>query len=141
MTDERVEMLERGLDAWNRGDVGGILELLDPDVKIQLSGAFPDLSIDYRGHEGFRKFWSAMNDMWSPLEMEAGEIEPIGDLLMSAVTFRGTGREGIQVERTFYFLWQISEATGKVTAYSSHRDREGALEAAEEAQVKGGLPT
>ena len=141
MTDARAEMLRQGLDAWNRGDVDGVLELLDPDVRIHLSGAFPDLSIEYRGHDGFRKFWRAMNDMWSPLEMEAGEIEPIGDLLMSGITFRGTGREGIQVERVFYFLWEIDEERSKVTAYSSHRDRESAVEAADEAQVKGGFPT
>jgi ketosteroid isomerase-like protein len=141
VTDERVAMLRQGLDAWNRGDLDGILNLLDPDVSIHLSGAFPDLSIDYRGHEGFRKFWRAMNDMWSPLEMEAGEIEPIGELLMSGVTFRGTGREGIQVERVFYFLWEIDEESGEAAAYSSHRDRESALEAAEDARVKGGLPT
>ena len=139
--DERVEMLRQGLDAWNRGDVDGILELMDPDVRIHLSGAFPDLSREYRGHEGLREFWRAMNDMWSPLQMEVGEIEPIGELLMTGVTFLGTGREGIQVERVFYFLGEIDEGTRKVTAYSSHRDRDSALAVAAEAREKGGLPT
>jgi ketosteroid isomerase-like protein len=140
VTDERVAMLRRGLEAWNNGDVEGMLELLEPDVGIHLSGAFPGLERDYRGHEGLRTFWREMNDMWHPLEMEAGEIEPLGDLLLSGVIFRATGRDGIRVERTFYFVWQFDRASGKVSAYSSHRDRESALEAARAATEKGGFP-
>jgi ketosteroid isomerase-like protein len=140
VTDSRVQMLRDGLDCWNRGDLEGLLEFLEPDVRIHLSGAFPDLPTDLAGHEGLHRFWKAMHDMWAPLEMETGEIESVGDLMLSAINFRGTGRDGIQVERTFYFLWQFDEQSGKVSAYSSHRDRESAVETAAAAREKGGLP-
>ncbi len=139
MTDP-AGMLRLGLEAWNRGDTDGILELLDPEVGIHLSGAFPDLNIEYRGHQGFLTFWRAMNDMWNPLEMEAGEIEQLDGLLLSAVTFKGTGRDGIKVEREFWFVWQFDDAAEKVIAYSSHQDRNSAVEAAKAASEKGGLP-
>ena len=139
MTRDPQEMLRAGMDAWNRGDADGIIELLDPDVRIQLSGAFPDLDKEYRGHEGFLEFWTAMNDMWQPLEMEPGEIEEIDGLLLSSITFKGTGREGIHVERDFWFVWQFDEAGEKVVAYSSNRDRESAVAAAEAAKRTGSL--
>ena len=139
MTRDPAEMLRDGLESWNRGDSDGILELLDPDVRIVLSGAFPDLDTEYRGHEGFLSFWRAMNSMWNPLEMEAGEIERVDGLLLSSVTFKGTGREGIHVERDFWFVWQFDDAGEKVVAYSSHQDREAAVEAAEAAKRTGSL--
>jgi ketosteroid isomerase-like protein len=132
-------MLRLGLEAWNRGDTDGILELLDPDVEIHLSGAFPDLETDYRGHEGFLAFWRAMSDMWSPLELEPGEIEEFDGLLLSAVTFKGTGREGIRVERDFWFVWQFDDNREKAVAYSSHMDRESAVAAARRAVETGSL--
>jgi len=140
VTDERIAQLRQGPDAWNQGDLDGVLELLEPDVGIHLSGAFPDLPTELAGHDGLRRFWQAMHDMWNPLEMQAGEIEPVGDLLLTAIHFQGTGRDGIQVERTFFFVWQFDEESGKVSAYSSHRDRESALEAIEAARETGGLP-
>jgi ketosteroid isomerase-like protein len=139
VTDPR-EMLRLALEAWNRGDTEGILELLDTDVRIHLSGAFPDLDTEYRGHEGFLAFWRAMTDMWSPLELEGGEIEQLEGLLLSPITFKGTGREGIQVQRDFWFVWQLDDDRGKVVAYSSHRDRESAIAAADEARKTGSLP-
>jgi ketosteroid isomerase-like protein len=139
VTDDREAMLRRGLDAWNRDDIDELLELLEPDVGIHLSGAFPGLDRDYRGHDGMREFWREMHDMWHPLEMKGGQIEPLGDLALAPITFRATGRDGIQVERVFYFVWQFDDRTGKVRAYSSHQDRESAVAAAEEAKATGGL--
>ena len=140
MTDERVERFRRGLEAWNDGNFDVILEQLDPDVQIHLSGAFPGLEREYRGHEGFLAFWREMGDMWHPLQMEAREIEPVGDLVLTGVNFKATGRNGIQVDRTFYFVWQFDATSDKVIAYSSHQDRESALEAAQTAREKGELP-
>jgi ketosteroid isomerase-like protein len=139
VTEDREAMLRRGLDAWNRDDIDGLLELLEPDVGIHLSGAFPGLDREYRGHQGMREFWGEMHDMWDPLEMEGGEIEPLDEFAVAPITFRATGREGIQVERVFYFVWQFDEETSKVSAYSSHQDRESAVEAARAAQKTGGL--
>lgn len=139
MTRDPEAMLREGLDAWNRGDVEGMLELLDPDVEIHLSGAFPDLDREYHGHDGLREFWRAMTEMWHPLRMSVGEIETIDGLMLSGVTFHGTGREGIEVEREFWFVWQFDEAGEKVAAYSSHRDRESAVETARAAVRTGSL--
>lgn len=140
MKDEHAASLRRGIDAWNREDLDGILELLDGDIAIHLSGAFPDLKREYRGHDGFRAFWRAMHEMWRPLEMELGEVEPLDDLILTAVTFRGTGRDGIQVEQVFFFVWEFDPRTDKVIAYTARPDRDAALEAATALRAKGGQP-
>jgi ketosteroid isomerase-like protein len=139
VTDERVTVLRRGIDAWNRGDLDGILRFFSPDVEIRLSGAFPGLKRDYRGHEGYREFWHSFREMWSTLQVELVENEPVGDLLLSTVRFHGRGREGIDVEQSFYFLWEFSDDGRTVTAYRAYPSHELAQDAANEAREKGGL--
>jgi ketosteroid isomerase-like protein len=127
------------MEAWNRGDLETLLGLLDPDVRIRLTGAFAGLGTEYRGHQGFRDFWDEFRDMWDTLEVLPEEIEMIDGLLFSAVMFRGRGREGIEVERPFYFVWELNEDRRQVTAYRAFSNREEATAVAQEARTAGGL--
>jgi ketosteroid isomerase-like protein len=127
------------MEAWNRGDLETLLGLLDPDVGIRLTGAFAGLGTEYRGHQGFRDFWEEFRDMWDTLEVLPEEIEMIDGLLFSAVMFRGRGREGIEVERPFYFVWELNEDRRQVTAYRAFSNREEATAVAQEARTTGGL--
>jgi ketosteroid isomerase-like protein len=139
VSDDRVELLREGLDAWNRGELERVLEVLDPDVDIRLSGAFPGLGPAYQGHQGFREFWQEFRDMWDTLEVEPLEVEMMGELLFSTVGFRGRGRDGIEVERAFYFLWEFGQDGKKVTAYRAFGDRDATTAAADEARARGGF--
>ena len=51
------ELLLAGYDAWNCDDCDAWLALLDREIHIHTSGVFPDLSAEYRGPEGARRFW------------------------------------------------------------------------------------
>ena len=77
--------------------------------------------------------------MWDTLEVLSEEIEMIDGLLFSAVMFRGRGREGIEVERPFYFVWELNEDRRQVTAYRAFSNREEATAVAQEARTTGGL--
>jgi ketosteroid isomerase-like protein len=139
MTSDPATLLREGMEAWNRGDLETLLGLLDPDVRIRLTGAFAGLGPEYRGHQGFRDFWDEFRGMWDTLEALPVEIELVDGLLFSAVKFRGKGREGIEVERLFYFVWELNEDRTQVTAYRAFSNREEATAVALEARTTGGL--
>ena len=40
MTSDPATLLREGMEAWNRGDLETLLGLLDPDIRIHLTGAF-----------------------------------------------------------------------------------------------------
>jgi ketosteroid isomerase-like protein len=132
-------MLREGLEAWNRGDSETILSLLAPDVRIRLSGAFAGLGPDYRGHQGYLKFWQEFRDMWETLEVRQEEVETIDGLLLATVRFRGKGREGIEVDQLFYFVFEFNDDGTQVTAYRAFSDREEANAVVQEARSRGRL--
>jgi ketosteroid isomerase-like protein len=97
-----TDLLRAGYDAWNRGDLDGWLELLDPDIVIRTSGAFPDFAPEYRGLERARKFWRQMLEPWEEFRIEVDRIEEEGDIAAGAIRFVARGRDsGVDVELRF----------------------------------------
>ena len=73
------ELLLAGYDAWNCDDCDAWLALLDPEIHIHTSGVFPDLSAEYRGPEGARKFWRQLREPWETFSIEVERMEDEGD--------------------------------------------------------------
>ena len=51
-----MEVVKRSIDAFNRGDLAGVLETLAPEFEMRRSGRFGDTAPVYRGHQGFDDF-------------------------------------------------------------------------------------
>jgi ketosteroid isomerase-like protein len=99
---QNTDLLLAGYDAWNRDDCDGWLRLLHPEVEIHTSGAFPDLSPLYRGHERARKFWEQMHAPWKDLRIEVENIDEEDDCVIGAIRFRATGVDsGVEVDMRF----------------------------------------
>jgi ketosteroid isomerase-like protein len=96
------DLLRAGYDAWNRGDLDAWLELLDPDIVIRTSGAFPDFAPEYRGLERAKKFWRQMLEPWEDFGIEVEEMEEEGDIVAAGIRFVARGRDsGVDVELRF----------------------------------------
>ena len=63
MSQESI--IRAGYGAWRERDLEAWLEQLDPQVELLTTGAFPDLEPAYRGHDGLRNFWDAMQCQWT----------------------------------------------------------------------------
>lgn len=97
-----TDLLRAGYDAWNRADLDAWLELLDPDIVIRTSGAFPDFAPEYRGLEGAGKFWRQMLEPWEDFRIEVEQIEEEGDIVAAGIRFVARGRDsGVDVELRF----------------------------------------
>jgi ketosteroid isomerase-like protein len=97
-----TDLLRAGYDAWNRGDLDGWLDLLDPDIVIRTSGAFPDFAPEYRGLERAGKFWRQMLEPWEDFRIEVEQIEEEGDIVAAGIRFVARGRDsGVDVELRF----------------------------------------
>ena len=85
------ELLLAGYDAWNCDDCDAWLALLDPEIHIHTSGVFPDLSAEYRGPEGARKFWGQLREPWQTFSIEVERMEDEGDCAIAGIRFRARG--------------------------------------------------
>ena len=99
MSQENVDAMRRGLEAWRGGDVKTVGALMEEFIapEFEIEPLYFDGS--YRGHEGLGS-WVGPRDFWDEYRLETGELLDLGDhvLATSRVTGRGRG-SGVPVAR------------------------------------------
>ena len=124
----QVELARAGFDAFNRGDVAGVLKLLDPDVEIH-SVAEVGEEGTYHGHQGYLDWTAIWLDAWSEFHVELLEVEEVDDenvLVHSRQWGRGKG-SGLEVEQRGIYLFTVRD--GLAVRLHLYADREAALRA------------
>jgi len=99
VSEENLDLVQRAYDAWNRGDVDGVLALCHPEFEYHASGIYPGLDPVYRGHEGFRKFERDFRATWESLSIDVERLEDRGDQVAVLGTFEARGRDGMSLRR------------------------------------------
>ena len=127
MTDEKmIAVLRRFHDAFNRGDVEAVVQLVHPDFELVRPGGQSSI-----------KGVAAMREWMEPDAFEEQRIEPLdfrvkGDkvLVRAHVTGRGAG-SGIEIDVVGYAVWTLDDhgLVKEVQGFLPHQEAE-ALEAA-----------
>ena len=128
MSQQNVELVRAGYELWNRGDVDGFIELLDPDVEIHDPPEAPDAQI-WHGHEGYRRAVEQFMAAWEDASVEPKEIVDAGDRVLVRVHYRVRGKDqGIEIELDVFHVVTIRE--GKAILIEIYGDEATALRAA-----------
>jgi ketosteroid isomerase-like protein len=131
MSQENVEALQRGVEAFNRRDVDTLLAELDPDVdwydvfQVMLGGE----AAVFRGEEGVRELFRDFDESFAELHLEFWEIRDLGDRIVAIGDIRMLGRQsGAQIESPIGSIIQFKK--GKAIRIRSYLDVQETLEAA-----------
>ena len=128
MSQENVELMRQGYEAWNRGDLEWQLDHIAPDHEFRTAQLFPDTEAVYRGREGLGQCWSSFREAWETLRIEVERIESISDdRVLALLRFHGRGRDGVEVTLEYANLVTIANEMGRNVAFA---DWQSALEAA-----------
>jgi ketosteroid isomerase-like protein len=131
MSQENVETLRGGFDAFARGDVDDVLERLDTDVDWS-PAIGPILGVEtVRGREALRRFLT--RDLFEGFDQFGAEplsIEDLGgEYVLVMVRYTGRGQSsGIEMDMTSASLYRMRD--GKVVTMRDYPTRTEALEAA-----------
>src|SRR5437763_5765978 len=100
MSQENVDALLRGLEAFNSGDVQRILAFVHNDFEAvipQELSAEPDT---YSGYEGVRRYFASFHEVMDEIRFEAHQVWDAGDSIVVDLRLTARGREtGIPVEQ------------------------------------------
>ena len=141
--DERVELVRRGFEAYNAGDIEALLDLFDPEIEVRTSAELINPG-PYYGRAGFLEWARQWNEAWESFVNAAEEIVPVGERhVVARVHQTGRGRgSGVDVEMKLGYMYEMGREGRCVhlalypsfeAAIAAARDREGlpATEAAE----------
>src|SRR5215207_1823738 len=131
MSQENVEIVRRGWEAWVRGDLDALLELCDPAVEwdtIHMEG-WPEDAV-YFGRDGVRRFLEEWLASWERFESGAEKIlEAGGDRVVVICWQQGFG-PGSEVPVHMNWAQICTLQRGLVCRVEAYSDRAQALEAA-----------
>ncbi len=129
MSRENVERFIEAAEAFNRRDVGALLQIMDPGIQFEPQQAA--LQGTYVGHQGVGE-WLA--DLVQHYEIESGHVDYAdtrdhGDRVLGLGTLRFTGKgSGIQTEAPVAVV--ASFRNGLMTHFKDYGDKDQALKAA-----------
>ena len=134
MSQDDVELTRRGYEAFARGDIEGVLDLMDPDV-TWVPALAPMLGVDaVRGRDALRRF--LVEDLFEGFDTFRAEpltFEDLGgSVLVSWRAFGRGGGSGLELDQTFFSVYAFRN--GKVVDYRDYQTRTEALEAVDEGE-------
>jgi ketosteroid isomerase-like protein len=128
MSQENVEILRKGIAAWNQRDADLWLSYAVPEIEWLPAGPAAVDSTVYRGYEECARGFAAVWETWAVFELQEGEVRDLGDsvLWLGRVKMRGSAS---QVELDQEFAVHSLLRNGKVTRTLSFLSWHEALEA------------
>ena len=128
MSQENVERVRRGIDAYNRRDLDGILENWATDAVVDWSESRGFDAGVFRGHDEIRAFWQRFLDAFDEVRVEIDDPVAVEDdlLIVENVAYM-RGRDGIEVQARS--AWLIRFRDGEQTSLTLYQTKQEALEA------------
>jgi ketosteroid isomerase-like protein len=128
MSRENVEIVRRSYEAFNQGDLEGVVADAAPDLEYVASGAVPGAGDVYRGPEGFLQFLQWVLDEFDDARAEIHEFVDAGDQVLVSVTQHGRGKQsGVETCWNVWQVWTLRD--GRFVSGQGFTSRAEALEA------------
>src|SRR5438477_2084142 len=125
MSQENVEVVRRAHHALNGGDMDALVALCDKEFRLDMSDRVFNPAV-YERHDGIRRFYSEVRDVWESYVWEPEELIEAGPDVVALLRSTGRGRgSGVEVERETAMVWSVRE--GRATVVRFVRDRAEAL--------------
>jgi ketosteroid isomerase-like protein len=110
MSRKNVDIVRRGLEAFNSEDMERILAFAHPDFETEVS---PELSAEpdiYRGHEGIRRYFDSFRDAMEEIRFQPERFWDAGESVVVALRLTAKGRQtAIPVEQRIAQVWSIRD--------------------------------
>ena len=125
MSQENVEIMARGLDAFNRHDVEELVAMSAPEVElVTLRAAVEGTS--YRGPDAWATAFRDFDESWEELRTEVERVHSGGNWVLVLAILHGRGlQSGADVAVRLATLTHFRD--GLITSFRVYADRDEAL--------------
>jgi len=121
--------MRRSIEAYNSGDLDGLLEMSHPDIEWEVAPEHP-ASTTHRGLDEVRAYHEDWRNTLDDMHLDVLSIAEAGDSVVAVCRIRGKGSEsGADVEVEIAFLATYRD--GKAVRIEEFLDSEEAMRALE----------
>ncbi len=123
MSEENVEAFDRGIAAYNRRDIDGLLQELDPDVEWHSALLIPfgGRATVGRGHDGVREVLREVYEVLAEIHLDYSEVRDVGDRILATGRIRTRGElSGAITESSFGTVSEMKN--GKSIRFTTYLD-------------------
>lgn len=126
-TGGHADAMRRSIDAYNSGDLDGLMAMADPDIEWEVAPEHP-ASTTHRGLEEVRAYHEDWRNTLDDLRLDLVSITESGDVVVAVCRISGKGSEsGADVEVEIAFLTTFRD--GKAIRVEEFLDAEEAIRA------------
>jgi ketosteroid isomerase-like protein len=114
MSQENVDLVRGGYEAFGRQDIPGVLERFDANIEWTSPDTLPNGGT-HNGPDGVGRFFATLPDTWAELHVSPDEYLDAGDSVVALGTHRMRGHNGVSGEADFVHVWDVKD--GKVVRF------------------------
>lgn len=108
--DENVEIVKQVMEAFNRRDIGAVLEHADPAVSfLPIVAQVLHSGTPYRGLAGVRAYFDDVKTVWRDVRLDPRQFQGAGDAVVVIGYVRATTDE-VELELPVVWTWKLREA-------------------------------
>ena len=123
------EIVTRGYETFNAGDIEASLAWFDPDIEWHTYIVPGPGGGVYHGHDGVRELWTEAKRVFGGFKNIPERMFDAGDRVVAFIRIEGVGaKSGVAVQARIAHVHTIRD--GKVIRVESFEDRDEALRAA-----------
>ena len=127
MSRDNVEIVQRHIAAYNRGDLEALRKLSHSEMELDWSASRGLEAEVYRGFEEVLRFYEGFLDMFERVDMEPNRFIKSGESVVVPNTAYIRGRDGIKTVARSTFIFEVRG--GLVARIYLYQEMHEALEA------------
>ena len=113
MSERNLEIVQRGIDAFNARGVEGIVPFVHADFEATTPPTLASEPDTYRGHDGLRRWFDSFDEVMDDIRWEAREFHEVGDLVVVEFTLRARGKTtGLDFGQEAVMVWWLRDGKG-----------------------------
>ncbi len=111
---DSANVVRAAFDAFQRGDVDGVLARCDEAIAITQPPELVDAPSTQRGHAGVLEAFAVLPQQWDDFQVDVLDIAEERERVLVTTVNRGRSKDsGIEVETRFPFVFRVH--AGKIT--------------------------
>jgi ketosteroid isomerase-like protein len=113
VSDQNLEIVKRGIEAFNERGVEGIVPMIHPDFEATTPPSLASEPDTYRGQDGIRRWFDSFDEVMDQIRWDDHRLQQVGDRVVVEFTLRARGKTtGLDFGQDAVMVWTLRDGKG-----------------------------